>query len=261
MKIDLTIPEYAYMFGFFQADGNLYQDTRNRGKFTISLNSRDEHILYSFQKMISVNSSIKTRIRDTKFKKNFISSTLSICNLEFRTLLNQLGIPYGKKSAIIKSPIVPYSKIDYYRGLIDGDGSLGLTKKGFPFISLTTYSDDSANDYKQFIYDTIGVVNNGKRNQRDHIYNLILFNKDAQCLAKILYPDGCLCLKRKFKKMQKMLSWTRPKNWKKETRIQSWTPEQDQYIQIHAVKDSMQILNRSKQSIEMRLWRLRKVQK
>lgn len=40
-----------------------------------------------------------------------------------------VGMTYGKKSDIITIPIISFSEIDYWRGMIDGDGSLGFTKE------------------------------------------------------------------------------------------------------------------------------------
>jgi len=48
-SLDLTIPEHAYMFGFIQADGHLYQTTRNRGKLQIELKESDGCILEKSQ--------------------------------------------------------------------------------------------------------------------------------------------------------------------------------------------------------------------
>jgi hypothetical protein len=257
LNFDLTIPEYAYMFGFFQADGHLYQQERNRGKLILELNKKDKHILYEFQKLIPVYSSVRNRIRDTNFKKNFKSSILSICDLSFRTLINNLGVPYGRKSRLIKPPLEIYSKIDYYRGLIDGDGSLGLTKQGLPFISLTTYSDFIAEGYKKFIQEHTGMINNNCRNKRDNIYNILMFKEDAQILSRILYPAGCFCLKRKLESVQEILLWKRPKNWKEKVVQKGWTFDQDDYIKGHTISDSMIFLGRSKQSITTRLWRVK----
>lgn len=261
MNFDLTIPELAYMFGFFQADGHLSQDTRDRGKFRIELSKRDEHILYDFQKLIPEYSSIKYRTRDTNFKDNYECCVLTISDLSFRDLLCSMGIPYGIKSEIIKPPVNPYSRIDYIRGLIDGNGSVGLTERGFPLISLTTYSDFTAIDYKKFIFEHTGMVNNTNRNKRDNIYNIGMLKEDAQKLCIILYPPGCLCLKRKFEEVQKLLQWKRPDNWRKKSVQKGWTEDQDNYIKSHSMQESMDSLKRSKQSVSLRLWRLKKCTK
>ena len=105
LSFDLTIPEYAYMFGFFQADGHLHRQRNDKGKFTLELAKRDEHILYDFQKLISVYSSVIPRTRDTNFKKDYKSCILTVCALSFRESLCSLGLLYGKKSYLIKPPL------------------------------------------------------------------------------------------------------------------------------------------------------------
>lgn len=249
------------MFGFFQADGHLSQDTRDRGKFRIELGKRDEHILHDFQKLIPEYSSITYRTRDTNFKDDYESCILTIYDLSFRDLLCSMGVPYGAKSELIKPPINSYSRIDYIRGLIDGNGSMGLTAKGLPFISLTTYSDFTAADYKEFILEHTGMVNNTNRNKRDNIYNINMRNEDAQKLCIVLYPPGCLCLKRKFEEVQKLLLWKRPNNWRNKSIQKGWTEDQDNYIKRHTVQESMNFLKRTEQSVKLRLWRLNKCTK
>jgi hypothetical protein len=39
-----------------------------------------------------------------------------------------IGIPYGKKSETVNPPSNPFSEKDYIRGLIDGDGSIGMRR-------------------------------------------------------------------------------------------------------------------------------------
>jgi LAGLIDADG-like domain len=36
----------------------------------------------------------------------------------------------------------PFSTNDYLRGLVDADGSVGITSLGLPFVSFTTASED-----------------------------------------------------------------------------------------------------------------------
>ncbi|MEA5567319.1 hypothetical protein [Anabaena sp. UHCC 0399] len=44
-NITLENPYYAYLFGFIQTDGHLYNNTRDRGCLSIEINKQDEHIL------------------------------------------------------------------------------------------------------------------------------------------------------------------------------------------------------------------------
>ncbi|MET8565925.1 LAGLIDADG family homing endonuclease [Streptomyces flaveolus] len=61
--MDLTVPEYAYMSGFLQADGHLSQQSRNRGGLTVEVSARDIDLLRQFQKLTPYNSSITERTR------------------------------------------------------------------------------------------------------------------------------------------------------------------------------------------------------
>jgi hypothetical protein len=136
--INLENPHYAYMFGFIQTDGHLYKTTRDRGRVSIEVSKQDEDILWAFKNLIPFNSSITERVRITNFSNNYKSVIWRVYDKKFRDDLKLWGLPSGCKSELIKPPTCNFSKIIYFRGLIDGDGSLGLTSKGFPFLSLVT---------------------------------------------------------------------------------------------------------------------------
>ena len=205
LLFDLKEPNYSYIIGFIQADGHLIKASRGRGKMSIELSFRDGAILRKIKKIIPVYSYIKTRIRNTNFKKNYKSISLLVCDKNFRDTINYYGIPYGKKSDIIKPPIYDYSENDYWRGIIDGDGSIGFTKDNKPFISLVTASYKLFKSYCNFIYKHIGVKHNPKRNNRDNVYNVILFKEDCKKLISILYYDNCISISRKYKLSKKII--------------------------------------------------------
>jgi intein/homing endonuclease len=257
--IELTNPNHAYMFGFIQADGHMSEDTRNRGKVTIELKSSDEEILKTFASLIPYNLSITTRVRNTNFAQDYKSSCLTIHSLDFRNELLSLGIPYGKKSNVISTPSVAFSKRDYFRGIIDGDGSLGITSRGLPFVSLVTLSEELANAYIEYIYEITGKAKTTSRNMRDDVYNIAIYKEDAQAFVSELYYDGCIALSRKIESALEITRWIRPDNMRKidfERRI--WSLEEDSYIVSHSIEDSVVQLNRTAKSIQVRLWRLSK---
>jgi hypothetical protein len=257
--LDLTIPEHAYMFGFFQTDGHLHAGKGNKGTFTMELGKQDEHILYEFQKLISCYSSVSFRHRDTNFKKSYDSSVLRLCDRPYRTLLNSLGIPYGKKPDLQRPPIVPYSEINFIRGIVDANGSIGFDKKKYPFITFTTYSDPMADYFKAFITKHTGQIKNVIRNKRDNIYNIALYKEDAVVLAQILYPLNCLSLKRKYTSAQEVIKWLRPEGMRIKCRQKTWTEEQDDFIKAHTLEESVSHLKRTEKSVKIRLWRLKNV--
>jgi hypothetical protein len=191
--MDLEVPEYAYMFGFLQADGHLEKGVGQKGRLRVEINARDIGILREFQRLTPYNSSITERTRSTNFAETHHSATWTLCSLEARSKLNQLGLPCGRKSKKITPPRVPFSRRDYLRGVIDADGSVGYTKPGLPFISLTTASTAIGAYLCFYARKVTGSERLISRNARDDIY---YWKEQAQALATHLYYPGCLSLQR-----------------------------------------------------------------
>lgn len=256
-NLTLENPFYAYLFGFAQTDGHLYETTRNRGRLRIELSKRDEKLLQEFQKRLPFNSTITERIRNTNFSNEYISVNWSVYNKRFRDWLVECGFQSGSKSKIISTPIGKYSKADYFRGLIDGDGSLGLTANGFPFLSLVTSSPLIAVEYLNFLESVTGKKKTSKPNKRDNVQNIAVYKEDAQKVARQLYYNKCLALPRKLSKAKDVLNWKRPKTMKRIKNRKRWTIDEDDFILSNSIEIAMKTLDRSRSSIEMRVWRLK----
>lgn len=253
---NLLDPRFSYLIGFVSGDGHLSASTRNRGRLAIELAATDKEILERLQKIIPGYSSITPRTRDTNFKDAYESVILSVCGLKFRRWLVSCGIPYGNKSRIIAPPTKRFSKVDFLRGLIDADGSLGFTKTNVPFVSLVTSSDAMKDFVVGFARTHLGREKLVQRNARDDVYNLCFFAEDAQALARLLYDSPCLALARKVEAASKIRLWERPAGVKRIPNKKLWTREADQFILTHPVKVSAKKLVRTEQSIKCRLWRL-----
>jgi len=256
--------DFSYFIGLAQTDGHLRKHTRNRGRFTIELQYRDRDIIYNIAKLISYNYMIFSRTRDniklngrTYNNKRYIG--LRTCNREFRDFLCYCGVPYGRKSKLIKPPLYleDLSIKDYIRGLYDGDGSIGLTADNFPFVSITTQSRSIRDFLINYISEKTGkpfkIVNKPKR---DDVYNIMVTREDAVILAKDLYYKKCLSIQRKYKKAQKIKEWVRPKWMKTRGYLKRWTKEDDDYLLFHTLEESMKKLNRTFSGVQMRKLRL-----
>lgn len=95
-----------------------------------------------------------------------------------RDWLISINIHCGKKSQTIKYVQSVFKK-HFWRGVIDGDGSLGFTKDGLPFISLVTASEQLRNDYLKYIHPVTGKKFNPQRNVRDGVYNILILKENA----------------------------------------------------------------------------------
>lgn len=255
--MDLKDPSYAYMFGFLQADGHLAAGPGLKGCLTVEINARDIQILREFQTLTPYNTSITERTRSTNFSESHHSATWTLCALEARTMLNQLGLPYGKKSKKITPPRVSFSRRDYVRGVIDADGSVGFTGQGLPFVSLTTSSTAVGAYLCHYAKKITGAERRIKRNTRDGVYNILYTKEAAIQLAEHLYFPGCLALERKRSAAASLASWVRPAGMKVRPPRKPWTAEADRILlAAPTLAQAAAELGRSQSSCQVRRWRL-----
>ena len=259
--LDLTTPQHAYFFGFVQGDGHLAVDIRNpaKGKLTIELSARDQDLPYKFQALFP-KSSVSFRHRDTNFKQDFDAVVWRMCQQDLRWELEDLGVPTGKKSDIVRPPVYPHSVVDYWRGFVDADGSLGITAKGLPYVALVTSSEPMARAYEAFLATITGKLKHTGRNRRDEVFNILIMREDAVKVATTLYYEGCLCLDRKLAKSHEVRAWVRPANM----RIMSqepWTSKQDAILLSMKPIQASKTLKRTLSSIKNRKERLRRWKK
>ncbi|MHC0430397.1 LAGLIDADG family homing endonuclease [Streptomyces sp. O3] len=255
--MDLEDPAYAYMFGFLQMDGHLAQGTGRKGRLTVEINARDVDILREFQRLTPYNSTITERTRSTNFAEVHHSATWTLCTLEARTTINRLGLPYGRKSATISPPSGPFSDRDYLRGVIDADGSVGYTRQGLPFISLTTASSALAAYMCHYAQQVTSAERHVKRNARDGIFNILYMKEPAMELAEHLYYPDCLALARKRLSAASLAAWVRPTGMKRVTHRRWKSAEDMLLLELNDPAAAAIRLNRTENSCSLRLWRLR----
>lgn len=257
--LDLTDPAHAYFFGFAQTDGSLYAGTGQKGRFSIELSVRDEAVLHSFADLFDVYSRVSYRERVTNFGKHR-AAVLTICDLAFRRELIENGLPAGRKASTVAPPTIPFSVRDYLRGLIDGDGSVGFTRTGLPFISFVTASQALADFFCNQALIVADVQRTAGRHTRDGVYNPMVAGDPAAPFAAWLYPDGCLALDRKRESATRVAAWTRPTGMRArpEFGARRWTAAEDADVFTGSVREAAGRLGRSERSVNIRRVRLRK---
>lgn len=244
----------SYYFGLLLTDGNLSLYERNRGKVTLEVSEKDADIVELLVENIP-NSTLARRERSTNFSDDHKSVIFSNHKKEFRDFLIENGFPAKDKTEICGVPSGEYLERDFWRGVIDGDGSIGYIADGSPFISLVTKSENLKNSFLELLKKRFNIIKNINRNKRDGIYNIMVKNEEALLLGAYLYEDSKFFIQRKYESFLSISGWKRTR---KKINRQSWTSEEDSYILSHSVEESMKHLNRTKASIAGRIYRLSK---
>lgn len=188
-------PEKYYFLGFLAADAYISDKGIN-----FELNVKDRYMVeklrdyicpekpvYNHEKTNSVAFSITNKKKCSELKKYFSMTS-------------------NKKTEEIRFPEVPNEYLrDFIRGIIDGDGNINTTKgykgnKIYIGARLRILGSEiflkELNEKTKLLYphNTNAISKKGKENIYVVTYNF----KTARELLKIIYYDGCLCLKRKF---------------------------------------------------------------
>jgi hypothetical protein len=202
---------------------------------------------------------VSYRERVTNFGKHR-AAVWTVCDLGFRGELIQLGLPAGRKAATVAPPTAAFSVRDYLRGLIDGDGSVGFTRTGLPFISFVTASPALAEFFCSQALAVTGAHRTPRPNTRDGVYNPMVAGDPAAPFAAWLYPEGCLALDRKRDSAARVATWTRPAGMRArpEFGARRWTAAEDAEVFDGSVRDAADRLGRSGRSVNIRRFRLRK---
>lgn len=198
----------SYFYGLFLTDGYLL---KHNGKITgigIEVGIVDIPLIKQLQDYIPF-SSIYYRKRKTNFKEEYESCIFQYYRKDLPEQLLSFGFPEFDKTINAKPPNTFYDEVAFWRGVIDGDGSIGVWKNGLSFISLCTKSEQLKQDFCIFLEKITGRKYNPKRNQRDNVYNIGCNGGSAKKVIKNLMEnidDNSLFLPRKYQKMLEILS-------------------------------------------------------
>jgi hypothetical protein len=199
MEMELLMkPDLSYITGFIQTDGSHSGDPEKKGRITIELAVRDELHLEAIAAALPWRTSLRKRTRQTNFSTgDYTTVILHLFAQDARRFFAAAGVTPGQKSATVGPPTTPFAAPDYVRGIIDGDGSVGFTGRGYPFISIVTASERLARYLCDVMAEVCMVRRTAGRNARDGVYNIMVTSTAAQALAIWCYYDGALALPRK----------------------------------------------------------------
>ena len=201
----LTLEQKSYIYGLLLTDGSIYRvKNKNSYETKLELGIVDSDIIEKLIKLIPYSTK-RDRERDTNFKNNYQTIIFSNYRKELPELLFSMGFPQENKTEMAYPPKVDYDVGAFWRGVIDGDGSLGIRKqansnKKEPYLSLTTKSEELKEAYCSFLTNITAKSYNPKRNKRDNIYNITCALSSAKRILDKIYQNATIYLDRKYQK-------------------------------------------------------------
>lgn len=217
-ETSVSLEEKSYIYGLLITDGTLHlknQETYT-GQMFLEINKKDEDIIDKLCNIVPYSTKTE-RIRNTNFKEQYHSVKFSISRQNFIKELIEFGFPVKEKTLNAKPPILAYDQNAFWRGVIDGDGSIGIrhrsnSNKLEPYLSLVTKSEVLKEEFCKYAQSITGKEYNPKRNKRDNIYNIGIGGKMCCKILREIYKNATIYLDRKYNKHLECLEWDRSKN-------------------------------------------------
>lgn len=217
-KYDLTLEEKSYIYGLLLADGSfkLSNKRTHSGTVMLEVQEADMDIINKLVELIPYSTKGQ-RNRDTNFKTSYNSVSFRNSRSSFIRMLIDFGMPTQNKTINACPPIYEYDENAFWRGVIDGDGALGIRHRSNSnileaYLSLTTKSEDLKNAFCKYLSSITGKTYNPQRNKRDDIYNIGTGGLNACKILKRIYQNSTIHLNRKYQRYIECLKWESENN-------------------------------------------------
>lgn len=187
--------ERAYWLGFISADGTIHNDN----VITLTLAIKDAEHIRDFSKAL-----------DSTYKVSELHyETYSVCTASIvsRKLVAQLGAlgVVARKSLTIQPAIVDRAlERHYWRGVVDGDGSIHIRANGYYVINLVG-TKAMLRGFTAAIEQQVGLPQ-PKLTPNGSIYITSYANAKARRVTDWLYSDATVGLARKIEKAEVALA-------------------------------------------------------
>lgn len=195
-------PNMTYILGFIFADGNITKVTHNgySDKLGFGIHQKDIDILQKIKQELSAEQALS-------ISGDYVH--LSIFSQVIVDDLKKLGITYRKSFRKNRGriPNIPWKYTRHFiRGIVDGDGSISLNKRGRPTLSVCGKREIITFIRNHFLskFNLYSKISQAKYNGKPYNLFYIAYRcNSAKALINYLYDNTNLYLERKFKLAQK----------------------------------------------------------
>jgi hypothetical protein len=196
-------PEMAYILGFILCDGNICN-----GSLSVEINRKDIEILEFIKKNLCPSRPLYHRDRlDKRTGNTYFTSSFMMGNQTIIKDLAELGIIPAKGGREIYPNIPEEFKFDFFRGVLDGDGSIlekEITINSKSYKSFCIQIASASIEFLEKLKENVTKCGSILRGSTNY-YTLNISNREDVGRILNLTYNGGFCLKRKYEKYQKFL--------------------------------------------------------
>ncbi len=191
--------ESAYWIGFLMADGNVHYGL-GQAQISLACSYKDINHLRKFKSFLQSGHKIVT-YNAKKGKKEYPSCKITIRSNKIADTLFKYGVTPRKTFTAKVCKELEYNR-HFWRGVVDGDGSIGTNKKEYNFFQLLG-SFELMSQFKKYINFITNRVNVKKSG---NIYRVSTTRGPAKLIIQNLYENTSVYLDRKRKIADSIIS-------------------------------------------------------
>ena len=197
----------GYFLGLLITDGNVYDGYKSKAhqiNINLTLQNRDKYILESFKEELCLNKKITEDGRGC--------SQLSIMSSQMAKDLKQYGVvPQKTFSARFPFNVSKKYYNSVFRGILDGDGSVGFYSRPnhrthFKRLTICSASKAFLEDLQLLLKQELEIEPNSIYKEKENLWSISYGKKEAlEKIIKWTYKENSICLERKKEKCDLIL--------------------------------------------------------
>jgi hypothetical protein len=193
---DVIDQESAYWIGFLMADGCVSKRAGSSAVISLSLAEIDRGHVEKFRDFLGATNPINVHTKTDHSGRKFNSCRLGVVSEKLAVRLSEFGV-VPRKSLTAKVAHLEMDR-DFWRGVIDGDGSIFVKNGRNPEIALGG-SEQLMIQFKEFASSIVGPITKKIHRRKGSNFWLICFqNSKALAIIEVLYKGCSIALDRKF---------------------------------------------------------------
>lgn len=213
---DITKSDAQYWVGFILADGCIHEELGVPVKLTIELQKQDEPHLHKFNKFIQTSKPVYQLKRTGGVR-------VEVRSKQIAAKLGNVGVT-PRKSATAKASVYLSQQVDFWRGVVDGDGGMTISNnKPSLYLSGTPHI---INQFREFVNNVLHIDTKSTPYTTSPTFSTISYSGYvAVQVSHALYHNSSVCLDRKYAMYIRLREWLID-------RYQSVTPKHKYYNKI-----------------------------
>jgi hypothetical protein len=193
--------ESAYWTGMLMADGSVVEEKSRSPRICLGLATKDIGHVYKFRSFLKSNHPVKERMMGSgpvvKAKRPYPLSYFTVRSLRLAESLRNYGVVPNKVYRTKASSELEKNR-HFWRGMVDGDGSISVSRKDVcPVPSVTLLgSENILIQFMSFVRSS-GIATTTKIYPKGKIFQAVIPGRYAVLLADLLYKNVSIALERK----------------------------------------------------------------